>query len=184
MGYGDWIFLGILIVFAVLGSLMGFGKVLNLFVLNKYVRIAVAVFVCYSFGGLILSIPFVNQTLADISSNWANVAFLNFIHLELVIYYVALFFIVLVLLWVSTKLIRGISEIKLLPIRILNSVGGAVLLSVFVLALILIVFQIIAWIGGNTANNFYATLTQNANGIVRPLFENNPMIVLIRLIKK
>lgn len=183
LGQGDWIFLGALLVVLFLGSILGFGKVLSFFVLNKAVRIIIAVFVCYTFGGMILGISFVNQLLVDLKSSWANSSFLNAIHLEIIIYYVALFIITMILILIISRILRGVSESKFLPIRILNKVCGAVLLSAFALAIMLLVFQIIVWIGGETAVNFGIKLSEKADKILLPLYEDNPMLKLIELAK-
>lgn len=184
MGYGDWIFLGVLLVIAVLGAIMGFGKVFSLFVLNKYVRIFVAIFVCYTFGGMILSIPFVNQMLADLASNWSHIKFLNLIHLEIIIYYIGLAIITIVLVIIFAKVVKGVSETNVKVIKILNKLGGVILFGALALILIFLVFQIIAWIGGNTDINFRNTLSQNANAIVGPLYANNPLLKLVEIIKR
>lgn len=181
MGYGDWIFLGALLVVTAIGALLGFGKVLTAFVLNKIVRIIMAVFVCYTFGGMILGIPFVNQLLADLAANWAHIGFLRVIHLEIIIYYVVLFAITMLVIWILSKILRGLSEVQFFPVRVLNKVGGAILLSALAFALMLLVFQIIHWIGGATSDNFLSLLQVNCPAIVRPLYENNPLNVLINL---
>lgn len=175
MGYGDWIFLGALLIVAILGSLLGFGKVFSLFVFNKLVRILVSIFVCYTFGGMILSIPFINQLLIDLAANWAHVEFLTKIHLEIIIYYIVLFIIIMLIILILSKIIRGVSESKFLPIRVLNKTFGAILFVAFAMALMLLAFHIISWIGGETAKNFLSSLQTDANAIVRPLYENNPM---------
>lgn len=181
MGYGDWIFLGVLLLVCGLGALLGFGKVLCMFVLNKIVRIIVAIFVCYTFGGMILGIPFVNQLLADLAANWAHIDFLTKIHPEIIIYYIALFIITMLAVWILSRILKGISEAKALPIKIINKVGGAILFAVFAFALMLLVFQIISWIGGQSAANFQNVLETNCPAILRPLYEHNPMLSLIKL---
>lgn len=181
MGYGDWIFLGAMIVVLILGSLLGFGKVFSWFVLNKIVRIVVAVFVCYTFGGMILGIPFVNRMLSALASNWSHVEFLTKIHLEIIIYYVALFLITVIVIAILSKIIRGISEADYKPVKVINKALGAILFGVFAFATMLLVFHIITWIGGETSQNFLGMLQTDAGAILRPLYENNPMTKLIEM---
>lgn len=183
MGYGDWIFLGALLLVLGLGALLGFGKVLCMFVMNKIVRTVAAIFFCYTFGGMILSIPFVNKLLLDLASNWSHIAFLTKLHPEIIIYYIALYFITLLVLWLLSKILKGISETDLLPIKIINKVFGALLLTAIAFALMLLVFQIIHWIGGQTAANFQSQLETNCPAIVRPLYESNPLLKIVELIK-
>lgn len=175
MGYGDWIFVGALLIVAILGAMFGFGKVLSLFVLNKLVRIIISIFVCYTFGGMILSIPFVNQMLADLAVNWAHINILTKIHFEIILYYIVLFIITMLIVLILSRVIRSISEVQFLPIKILNKACGAILFCAFALLLMLFVFHIISWIGGETAKSLLVALQTDANALVRPLYENNPM---------
>lgn len=175
MGYGDWIFVGALLIVAILGAMFGFGKVFSLFVLNKLVRIIIAVFVCYTFGGMILSIPFVNQLLADIAVNWADINILTKIHFEIILYYIVLFTVTMIIIFILSRVIRSISESQFLPIKILNKACGAILLCALAFVLMLLVFHIISLIGGETAKSLLVSLQTDANAIVRPLYENNPM---------
>lgn len=181
MGYGDWIFLGALLLVMGLGAMLGFGKVMASFVLNKIVRIIVAVFVCYTFGGVILGIPFVHQLLADLASHWSHIPILTKMHPEIIIYYIVLFVITLIAVFILARVLKGFSESKFLPIKILNKVGGAILLGALALVLLLFVFQIIGWIGGQSEEKFRTLLEISANAIVRPLYEHNPMLRLIKL---
>lgn len=181
MGYGDWIFLGAMLVAVILGSLLGFGKVFSWFVLNKIVRIIVAVFICYTFGGIILGIPLVSRMLTALATNWSDVEFLTKIHLEIIIYYAALFLIIIILISILSKIIRGISEADYKPIKVLNKALGAVVFGIFAFAVMLLVFHIIMWIGGETSKNFLGMLQTDAGAILRPLYENNPMTKLIEM---
>lgn len=184
MGMGDWIFLAALLLITALGALLGFGKVFSFFVLNKVVRIILAVYICYTFGGIILGIPFISQLLSDLAANWAHIEFLKAINLEIKIYYIALFLITMLVILILSKIIRGISESKLLAIRILNKIGGAILFGVLAITIMLTVFQVIAAIGGQTAADFDNLLSVKANAILRPMYENNPMLKVIDLIIK
>ena len=182
MGYGDWIFLGALLLVCGLGALLGFGKVFCWFVLNKFVRIGLAIFVCYTLGGMILGIPFLNQLIVkDLAANWAHIKFLKVIHLEIIIYYIALFLITLFVIWILSRILRGISESNSKPIRVMNRIGGAILFAAFAFVVMLFVFQIIAWIGGQSNDDFLQVLQQDAPAILRPLYERNPMRSLVNL---
>lgn len=180
MSTPDLVFLGIMLVSLLLGAILGFGKVFGMVVLNKFTRVALAIFVCYSFGGMILGIPFVNQLLVDLSAYWADVNILNTIHLEIIIYYVALFLLTMLVLLIIARIVKGISEADVLPVKILNKVGGAVVLAAGVLLLMLVVFQIIYMIGGSTAESFAEKLSQST--IMMPLYENNPLLKITALL--
>ena len=180
MGYGDWIFLGILLICCGLGALLGFGKVLCWFVLNKVVRIIIAIFICYTFGGMILGIPFINQMLKDLAANWEHIGFLKAIHLEYIIYYIVLGGITVFAVWITARILRSISESQSKPIKVFNRIAGALLLSAFALALMLLIFQIIYGVGVSTHDSFGELLSQNAPAILKPLYEKNPMSVIFK----
>ena len=182
MVLADWIFLGGLLLCIAIGALLGFGKVLSALVLNKGVRIIVAIFVCYSFGGMILAIPAVTNLLAELSAKWAHIDILIDIHLDIIIYYIVLFLITMLIIWILSKIVKGVSEIEVLPVKILNKVAGAILFTAFALALMLLAFQIIIWIGGNTATSFAEKISDST--IIKPLFENNPLLKLVEIIKR
>lgn len=180
MSTPDLVFLGIMLVSLLLGAILGFGKVFGVLVLNKFTRIVLAIFVCYSFGGMILGIPFINQLLIDLSAYWADIELLNTIHLEIIIYYVALFLITILLLLIFSRIVKGISEVDVLPVKVLNKVAGAIVLAAGMLLLMLVVFQIIYMIGGATAESFAEKLSQST--IMLPLFENNPLLKIMEMV--
>lgn len=182
MGYGDWIFLGVLLVMALLGVIVGFGKGLSFFA-GKVTRVIVAVILCYFFGGVILKIPFVSTMLEELASKWAHIGFLAKIHLELIIYYIVLALIFMLLLFLTVKLIDRITDSDVPVINVVNRIGGALLFVAAAFVIILLVFQIIMWIGGNTAESFYNSLAANANCIVRPIYEHNPASGIVNFVK-
>lgn len=182
MGFGDWIFLAVLLGVVVLGAMLGFGKILK-FVTGGIVGIIISVFLCYCFGGVILEIPFVDQMLKDLASHWAHIGWLSAIHLEIIIYYVALFIITMVLRIIIVLILKSIVETDVIVMRVINKVLGAILMAVFGFLIMGLVFQIIGLIGGTTEANFYNSLATSANAIVRPLYDWNPMSSLVDLVR-
>lgn len=178
----DWIFLGILLVSLILGAILGFGKILKFILNGKIIGTLISVVLCYLFGGLILGIPAVQDLLRDLAAHWAGNKFLEIIHLEIIIYYVGLFVVVTLIRILLVAVIKGITEAKVLPMKIFNSVGGAILLTAFILLLTLFAFQCIALIGGETAQNFVSLL--DGSGILKPMYEHNPMAALITLVQQ
>lgn len=181
MGIGDWIFLAVLLVLVVLGALLGFGKVLK-FVTGGIVGIIISIVLCYCFGGVILQLGFVSQMLTDLASHWADIDWLSAIHLEIIIYYVVLFILFTLIRIIIVRILKGVAETDVLVMRIINKLLGAVLMVAFGFLLMGLVFQIIAFIGGDTATNFSNTLATSANAIVRPLYDLNPMRSLMAFI--
>lgn len=181
----DWITVLIIIACIAVGAILGFGKILTVMT-NKIIGKIVAVFVCYTFGGIILSFDFMQQLMLKISGWWSGADnffanFLTTIHLEIIIYYAVLFVAVYWLMKLLAALARAVLEIDLLPVRIINQVCGAVLFTGIAVLVALFVFQIIYWIGGTTAQEFLLKLDGSALGLDK-LFENNPLLGLVNLV--
>jgi len=176
----DWIFLGALAITALIGAFLGFGKVLKIFTSGIF-GIIISVVICYLFGGIILSWPFVQDLLAKLASFWEDVEFLNAIHLEIIISYIVLFLLVTIVRIIIVKILKGVFEIKFIVFKILNKFFGMVAFAGLMLLLMLFAFQIIGWIGGSTA----ATVENAFSGgkILIWLYENNPLMSLPNYVK-
>lgn len=182
----DWIALGAIVLFALLGAIFGFGKGLKFFTSGIF-GIVISVFVCYCLGGFVLELQFVQDLLAKISSGWVGKEgffydFLTKIHLEIIIYYIILFIVVCVLRRILVSLLKHVVEINFLPVKIINKVLGAALFVCAVTLLALVVFQIVYWVGGSTAENFRTVLADSAFKLDR-LFENNPLNSIVEQVK-
>ena len=165
------------IAFALLGVIFGFGWGLKFFTSGIF-GIIISIFVCYLIFGLVLDISFVKQ-LCDDFLNWLNESgsvgsFFASIHTDYIVLAVVLFFIVQICRMLIVKIVKSVVEIKNGVIKALNKVLGAVFFVLVLLAITLIVFQIIAWIGGSVADNFLAKLDGSLFGL-DALFENNPL---------
>ena len=180
MTVADWIFLGGLLLSLGLGALLGFGKLVKALT-GGIVGVLISIVLCYCFGGMIMNIPAVSALLSRLSANWAGNAFLVKIHLEVIIYYVALFIIFSLLRVLIVFIFKNIAESDVLVMKIINKACGALLFAAVALLLMFLVFQIIVWIGGSTAAEFDSKLAGSM--IVRPLFEHNPMAALVARIK-
>ena len=64
----DWIALGIIVVFAAIGALIGFGRGLK-FLTGGIFGIIISVVLCYIFGSMILGVPFVNDLLTKLAES-------------------------------------------------------------------------------------------------------------------
>lgn len=182
----DWIALGVVAVCLLIGALLGFGKLLAFFT-NKIVGKITSVFICYTFGGMIMKIGFVQELLVKIASLWsgANGVFFDFltkIHPEIIIFYIILFIAVFWIIKLLALLAKSILEIKFLPLKIINKTGGAILLAGTGILVGLLVFQIIYWVGGETAANLLENLHGSFLGLDK-LFLNNPLLGLVDLVK-
>ena len=182
----DWIAIAVVIVSILLGAILGFGKLLS-FMTNKIFGKVTAVFVCYTFGGMFMSITFVQDFLAWVASLWSNTDnffcnFLTKIHPEVFIFYVILFIAVYWILKLLALLAKAILEIKFTPIKVINKIGGALLLTATAALIWLLVFQIIFWVGGQTADDLLANLQNSLFGLDK-LFLNNPLLGLVQVVQ-
>ena len=180
MVLADWIFIGGILACLALGAMIGFGKGLK-FITRGIIGFAISVFLCYTFGGIFLEIPFVNNLLTELAAKWAHIEWLSKIHLEIIIYYIILFAAVSLLRIIIVKIFAHVMETDVFAIKVINKACGALLFTAIGILVILFVFQIIVWIGGDTAAEFAKKIAGGT--IVQPIYENNPLTVLIEMVK-
>lgn len=181
MNLADWIFIGGIIICLILGSLFGFGHLLK-FLTGGIIGILISVFVCYTFGGLILDIPFVHEMLSNLASHWSHIGWLTAIHPEIIIYYVVLFLITMILRKLIVKILAFVVETDVLVLKIINKVGGALLFTAMAFLIMLFVFQVITWMGGGALYDLEKALS--GSSIVKPIFENNPLLRLVEMVSE
>ena len=86
------------------------------------------------------------------------------IHIDRIVLAVVLFVIVQIIRVIIVKIIKGIVEINMLGFKIINRILGMAFMFAVALAILLVVFQIVAWVGGDTAANFAANSTAACSG--------------------
>ena len=170
------------IVILLLGALAGFGRGLKFFTSGIF-GIIISVIVCYFIFGLALDLSFVKQ-LCNNFNEWLNEkgsvgSFFADIHLDYVVLAIILFVIVQIIRIIIVKVISGVFEINNPVFKVINRALGAVFFLLVALALVLIIFQIVAWIGGTTAKNFLDSLEDSLFGL-DALYENNPLLSVFR----
>jgi len=176
----DWVAIVIVLGVAVLGALWGFGRGLKFFTGGIF-GILISIFVCYSIGGLVLKLTFVRELLDKFTGALTDkngfCDFLLKIHIDIVVYYIALFIVVQLARILIVLIFKNVVEINNPVFKIINRVLGALFLLAVLVLLTLVVFQIIYWIGGSTAAGFRLKLDGSAFKLDR-LFENNPLCSL------
>lgn len=173
----DWIALGVVLVAVLIGALLGFGKCLKLFT-SGIVGIVISVVVTYFLIGVVSSWGFVQNLLTAfdrvlVESENGFCSFLNTIGIETIVLAVVLFIIVQLVRIFVVNIIKGVSESENTVVRVINKSVGALFSLAFFLMVVLLVFQIVYLIGGETAENFSASLTGAFK--INWLFENNPL---------
>ena len=183
----DWIILALLLIFALLGMLLGFGKGLKIFTGGIF-GVAISIFVCYAVGGLIINIGFIQSALMNMRSAIAAkdngfCDFLLTIHIDIIVYYVALFIIVQILRIIIVRIIASIAEINNIVLIIFNKTLGIVLFLGVLTLLTLLVFQMIYLISGGVESSFYTSTLAGSKLKLDWLYEHNPFMTIIKVIR-
>jgi len=184
----DLIAIGIVAATALLGVVLGFGKGLKFFTSGIF-GIIISVFVCYSIGGMVLRLEFVQNLLNRFAELWTGADkegfffdFLAKIHPEIIVYYIVLFIAVQIVRIILVRILKHIAEAKLTVVKIINRVLGAALFVAMAVLITLTVFQIIHWVGGTTAEELLANLEGSVFGLDK-LFTNNPLLGLVEQVQ-
>lgn len=169
----------------VLGSLFGFGKLLKFFT-GGLVGILISVVVTYFFIGVVASWGFVQEIMEKLVSAMynANNGFVNFllkIGLEKILLGIILFVVIQILRIIIVNIIKGILEINHPALKVLNRVGGVLLMLAVVVMLALIVFHFAALIGGSSESGMRLAM----EGSIFKLgwvFDHNPLQYIVKKI--
>lgn len=174
----DWIALGIVVVAAALGLLLGFGKCLKAFT-GGIVGFIISLVVVYFLFGVVGNWQFVKDLLAKLHETMenANNGFLDFlmkIGIEKIILAVATFIVVQLARILLVSLIKRIVEIDNRVMRLINKFLGMVFMLAIVTMVTLLVFHFVSWIGGSTAQSLKDYLTGSVFRLDR-VYGNNPL---------
>lgn len=176
----DFIALGIILLVALLGILLGFGRCLKIFT-SGIVGVVISVVVTYFLIGIVGSWGFVQSIMAKFTEALVNngsgfCMFLKNMGIETVVLALALFIIVQLVRILIVNIIKGIAEADNAVIKVINKLLGMVFALAFFVMITLIVFQILYMVGGETSESVKQYLTGALKLDV--LYENNPMHVI------
>jgi uncharacterized membrane protein required for colicin V production len=186
MVMADWIAIGVILVFALLGLIFGFGKTLKFFTGGVF-GVIISVIVCYFLYGIVIHWTFTQDLMnkfVEVLTNADN-GFCNFlikIRAELVVTCIALFIIVQILRVIVVSIIKHVAEIDNPVFKTINKFLGMVVMIAVIVMFVLIAFQIISWVGGSTAEDFAQKLDGSVFGLDK-VFANNPLITMIEFIR-
>ena len=174
----DWIAVAVLAVALLLGLIAGFAGGLKFFTGGIF-GIIISIIVCYFLYGVVSDWAFVNDLLGKLSGSVASGgnAFTDFlvnIHFEAVLLCIIMFVVVQILRIIIVKIIAGVLEINNTALKVINKLLGMVLMVAVAFMVGLIAFQIIYWVGGESAQQ----VSDAFNGSVLKLdwlYENNPL---------
>lgn len=183
----DWIFIVLIVIFVILGLWLGFGKGLRFFTKGIFGFI-ISVIVCYSLGGFIIKLSFVENLLTQFRAlfegkeEWYFKLLLT-IRIDIIVYYVVLFIIVQILRIIIVKIISRVFEIQNVFLKFLNKLFGVILFCGVLVIAVMIAFQVIYWIGGSFAESF----TQKIAGSMLRIdwfYEHNPLAWIVEILFK
>lgn len=182
----DWIVLLVFVGAGALGLLFGFGKLLKFFT-KGIIGFAISFVVVYFFLGVVSSWGFVRDLMAKLHGAMlgANNGFVDFlikIGIEKIILAVIMFIVVQLLRMLIVSLIKGSLEIQKKPIKVINKLLGMLFMLAVAAMVGLIVFQIVAWVGGSSAVSFREGLVGGFH--LHWVFDNNPLNALFAKIGK
>jgi hypothetical protein len=164
------------------GYKKGFGKAL-ISVSNGIIGKIATFIVFYFTFGVVLTFPFVKDFLTLIVSEVQklNNGFLSFIvlnlRLDLVLFAVIFFFVIVILRKLIVKFVCRIFSINKKPIIVLNKILGVILAVGYLAVLSLILMQILYWVTG--ANGAVYNFFKGSFLSLDWLFLNNPVNSII-----
>lgn len=176
----DWVMLGIIAVVIILGLVAGFSGGLKFFTGGIF-GVIISIIVTYFLMGVVNSWQFVIDLFAKLNGAMSFSENVEYI-IDQIILAVVLFIIVQILRIIVVKLIAGLFEINNVIVRVINRVLGIVVIAAVVAILGLLAFQIIYWVGGQTAEQ----VAEGLNGSVFGLdwiYEHNPLRVMAEYFK-
>ena len=167
------------------GASLGFGRWLKILTGGVVGRI-ISVIVCYFLFGIVLDWYFVRAFMQKITEalqengGWfANV--LLTIRLDLIVFGALLFIAVQGLRKLLVYIIANVMQSDYKAISVFNRFLGVVLLTAFAAIVMLVVFQVVAWVLG-TGGGLYPALQNSVFGLDK-IYINNPLNSLIDSIR-
>lgn len=181
----DWIAIAVFVIAGALGVIFGFGKLLKFFT-KGIIGFLISCFVVYFFIGVVASWPFVRAIMEKLHESMvgANNGFVDFlikIGIEKIILAVIMFIVVQLLRILIVSLIKSGFEIDNKVIKVINKFLGFVFMLAVAFMICLTVFQIIAWVGGSSADYFRNSVLgvdPYKGGFMRWLYDHNPLNAL------
>lgn len=159
----DYVAIGVILLFALIGGSMGFGRFLE-FLTHGITGMIISIVVCYFLFGIVLDWSFVQNLLAmfveflQSNDNFICNLLLQ-VRIDLIVFAVALFIVVQILKKIAASLVCNIFEIDFFAIRIVNKLFGIVLALAFLIALTLIGFQLVTYASSDTIGQFSGWLS-------------------------
>ncbi len=176
----DIIMLCLIAVVVLLGIVVGFSGGLKFFTGGIF-GVIISVIVTYFLWGIVYSWDFVQDLFAKLNEAMSGLPEGAAVAIDNVILAVLLFVLVQIVRIIIVKLIAGFFEIDNAFFKVINKIFGIALMGAVVFVIGLIVFQIIYWVGGQTAQDVVSALKDSVFKL-DVLYENNPLRDLVDMI--
>ncbi len=173
----DWIFLGVIVLTVILGLACGFSGSLKFFTGGIF-GVIISVVVTYFLFGIVYE-PIAGTGIFDGLNNAMNVDADVAKIIDQAILAVVMFILVQIVRIIIVKILAGVFEINNAVFRVINRILGIAVIAAVVVIVGLIVFQIIAWIGGGVGQNFSNWLEGSVFKL-NWIYENNPLIAIFK----
>lgn len=168
----DYIMLGVIAVVIILGLIVGFSGGLKFFTGGIF-GVIISVVVTYFLWGIVNSWQFV-QDLFEKLNEAMGLSAEACTAIDQVILAVLMFVIVQIIRIIVVKLIAGLFEIDNAFFKAINRILGIVVMAGVAVILGLLAFQIIYWVGGQTAEDVVSSL-ENSVFKLDWVYANNPL---------
>ena len=164
----------ILIIAALIGFLLGFGKVLK-FSTRGILGVAISIIVCVMVGGTIKNIGAIRGLIERADLYFAELwKFLGVLHIGTVIYYVCLFAVIQIIRIVIVKTICRIDKSDNKGVKIASKIFGTIFVPAFCLGLCLLG---LAGLKIFENSEFTVNLLAKIDGsFLMALYQNNPIV--------
>lgn len=169
----DIISLAALILIAIIGYALGFGKSLKM-VTGGIVGFIISLFVCVAFGGYFQGLAPIASFITKINDLTTGYwEFLKYLKLGYVAFYLILFAAVQIARGIVVKTIAKLDYAKNKAIKIINKILGAALCLTFFCGLLLLAFAGIKMIEGTSFAQ--GILDKISDSYLMVIYQNNPI---------
>lgn len=183
----DWIIIGLIIFFCLIGFIVGFGRGLHFFT-SGFFGFIISIIVCYCLGGFIYRFAFIQQLIgklntALINKNNSICNLLLTIRIDVITYYVVLFIVVSIIRAIIVNIIRSVVEVESIFMKFINRTFGMALFVSVLALFVLFAFNIINIIGGSTEAAFCTKYLAGSKLKLDWILEKRLLMEIIEFIK-
>ncbi|MDR0697263.1 MAG: hypothetical protein LBF68_07030 [Christensenellaceae bacterium] len=169
----DFNYLIAFIVIALLGLLLGFGRILKIFTSGPFGFVLSIVF-CALLGGTLQTVPVVANFIVSINDKAIDIAdFLKYLRPGIIVYYITMFLIVQIFRIFIVKAIRNFMETDRNIMRFLNRILGMVSAVVFSATVVLLFFAVVEVFDSTALGQ--NIISKIGDGIIRAIYDHNPI---------